>query len=107
RGRGRGGGGDGRGGGRGFCRGGGRRRGRLRDQRGGRHDGGRGGWQDGRRFFRRRARLVRKRRDARRGLVRLHVIEHEIAGDADRDGIAKGGHLADRETRDLPEEPVH
>jgi hypothetical protein len=48
-----------------------------------------------------------KRRDARRGLVRLHVIEDEIAGDADRDGIAKGGHLADRQPRDLPEEPVH
>jgi hypothetical protein len=48
-----------------------------------------------------------KRRDTRSCLVRLHVIEDEIAGDADRDGIAKGGHLADRQPRELPEESVH
>jgi hypothetical protein len=48
-----------------------------------------------------------RRRNARHGIVRLHIIEHEIAGDADRDGVAEGGRLAEGNACELAEKPVH
>jgi hypothetical protein len=34
-------------------------------------------------------------------------MKDEVAGDADRDGVAEGGGLADRGARERLEEPVH
>jgi len=47
------------------------------------------------------------RRDARHRIVRLHVMDDEIAGDADRDRVAERRHLADGKPRDLAEKPLH
>ena len=40
-------------------------------------------------------------------MMLLHEVEREVAGDADRDGIAEGGGLADRETGNLGDDLVH
>src|SRR5438067_1322492 len=66
-----------------------------------------GRWRDSGRLVRGRWRFAMGRGDARHRLVRLHVMEDEIAGNADRDRVTERRHLADGEPRDLAEEPVH